>query len=368
MKANVLFFIHLTAFLGAASGLSVGPVRLCNEQRYLHYSTPPSENTSLIECPYQLTAEEEVKRVYWEMWDDAELMGTYNWDPVDGGKATGILEGVVEMTRDDGGLQLTKLRYDMAGDYLCGVELTNGQNKSSSKEEVLVVDNMGASWRVNHFGNCGSAISFKTTAMYPEPTLKAGMFSAELNEYYEKITQWNKIYHSNGSVTCFIENAIFKIDENSPEEVFFKVDMGVSKSDGMFISFNTIRSFSSSWNEHGCPDVKEKDHKGVRYFPANNVACRGGQKNMTEATVTCQDGYRPAGSVSIVVMRCNSTTRLWQLEEGTTATSDDLECVAEYGDNGNDGNKEDFSTGCSSPTLLSASLFGVVLLFISSRL
>ncbi|XP_045101781.1 uncharacterized protein LOC123498588 isoform X2 [Portunus trituberculatus] len=273
MKANVLFFIHLTAFLGAASGLSVGPVRLCNEQRYLHYSTPPSENTSLIECPYQLTAEEEVKRVYWEMWDDAELMGTYNWDPVDGGKATGILEGVVEMTRDDGGLQLTKLRYDMAGDYLCGVELTNGQNKSSSKEEVLVVDRREQPGR--------------------------GLLQG---------------------------------------------------------------------NEHGCPDVKEKDHKGVRYFPANNVACRGGQKNMTEATVTCQDGYRPAGSVSIVVMRCNSTTRLWQLEEGTTATSDDLECVAEYGDNGNDGNKEDFSTGCSSPTLLSASLFGVVLLFISSRL
>lgn len=34
--------------------------------------------------------------------------------------------------------------------------------------------------------------------------------------------------------------------------------------------------------EHGCPDVKEKDHKGVHYFPGHNVVCRGGYKNTTK--------------------------------------------------------------------------------------
>lgn len=60
--------------------------------------------------------------------------------------ATGRLEGVVELNRDDGELELTKLRYDLAGDYLCGVELTNGQSKNSSKEQVLIV---GASLLAN---------------------------------------------------------------------------------------------------------------------------------------------------------------------------------------------------------------------------
>ena len=63
----------------------MGPVRLCNGLQYLSYRVAPSESTSLIECPYQLAAGEEVKRVYWEMWNGTDQVGAYEWDPVSRG-------------------------------------------------------------------------------------------------------------------------------------------------------------------------------------------------------------------------------------------------------------------------------------------
>ena len=37
-------------------------------------------------CPYQLAEGEVVQRVYWEMWDGADQVGTYEWFPASGGQ------------------------------------------------------------------------------------------------------------------------------------------------------------------------------------------------------------------------------------------------------------------------------------------
>ncbi|XP_063870476.1 uncharacterized protein LOC135105818 isoform X1 [Scylla paramamosain] len=370
MKSDSFTFISLAALVGAASGLTVGPVHLLNNHSYISFGLKPSPNRSVILCPYQLAAGEEVQRVYWEMWDDVDQVGTYEWRPASGGQAaTGRLEGVVELNRDDGALQLTKLRYDLGGDYLCGVELTNGQSKSSSKEQVFIIDMSGSSSHSSYFEHCRAINSFISPATYPEPTLRAGLYLEGSETFYKEVSgkDWMKVVHPNGSITYSYDKVSFEIDKNSPSDVVFKLNMGFTKSDGKYISISSFSSSSPSWDEHGCPDVKEKDHKGVRYFPGNNVVCRGGHKNTTKATVTCQGGYRPAGNVNIVVMRCNSMKLAWQPEEGTTATFDDLKCVVDDGNDGNSNNKAVVSTGSPSLVMLFASFFGVGLLFISSR-
>lgn len=53
--------------------------------------------------------------------------------------ATGNLEGVVALDRDDGSLQLLDLRYDLSGEYSCAVMLTNDKRYESAKWEVLIV-------------------------------------------------------------------------------------------------------------------------------------------------------------------------------------------------------------------------------------
>ncbi|XP_045101499.1 uncharacterized protein LOC123498462 [Portunus trituberculatus] len=369
MKPDALTFLSVAALLGAAWGVSVGPVHLLNNQSYISFGLKPSPNRSVILCPYQLTAGEEVQRVYWEMWDDFEQVGTYEWRPATGGQAaTGRLEGVVELNRDDGELELTKLRYDLAGDYLCGVDLTNGQSKNSSKEQVLIVDMSGSSSHSTYFDHCRAVNSFTSPATYPEPTLRAGLYLEGSETFYKEVSgkDWMKVVHPNGSITYSYDKVSFEIDKNSPLDIVFKLKMGFTKSDGTYISISSFSSSSPSWIEHGCPDVKERDHKGVRYFPSHNIVCRGGHKNTTKATVTCDSGYRSAGDVSIVVMRCNGATRTWQPEKGTTATFDDLKCVVDEGKDGNNennNNKAVVSTGSPSLALLFASVFGVVLLF-----
>ncbi|MPC25659.1 hypothetical protein E2C01_018781 [Portunus trituberculatus] len=374
MKPTHCLSTSLHRLAGAAWGVSVGPVHLLNNQSYISFGLKPSPNRSVILCPYQLTAGEEVQRVYWEMWDDFEQVGTYEWRPATGGQAaTGRLEGVVELNRDDGELELTKLRYDLAGDYLCGVDLTNGQSKNSSKEQVLIVDMSGSSSHSTYFDHCRAVNSFTSPATYPEPTLRAGLYLEGSETFYKEVSgkDWMKVVHPNGSITYSYDKVSFEIDKNSPLDIVFKLKMGFTKSDGTYISISSFSSSSPSWIEHGCPDVKERDHKGVRYFPSHNIVCRGGHKNTTkvcsfenhlkikahvpleylrvstereliaarssqatnavsysqQATVTCDSGYRSAGDVSIVVMRCNGATRTWQPEKGTTATFDDLKCA-----------------------------------------
>lgn len=53
--------------------------------------------------------------------------------------ATGRLDGAVNLSRQDGMLELTKLSYDLSGDYSCGVELSSGEKKESEPWEVLIV-------------------------------------------------------------------------------------------------------------------------------------------------------------------------------------------------------------------------------------
>lgn len=44
----------MSLYTGVAVGLQVGPVRLKNRSKYISYKLGPSENNSVLECPYQL--------------------------------------------------------------------------------------------------------------------------------------------------------------------------------------------------------------------------------------------------------------------------------------------------------------------------
>lgn len=361
MKFHVFPLLRLAALLGAASGLMVGPVRLVKNRSYISYRHGASPNNSLIECPYQLEEEgEHVQRVLWEMWEDVYKLGTYEWHPSSGGNATGRLKGMVNLNRDDGSLELIKLRYDLAGEYSCGVSLTNGETKNAAKEEVLIVDLNGRHNLNQRDMNCSFIGGYVSPAVFPEATLRAGMFSRKLDEFYDEVPNlaWRKVIHSNSSVTYSFNNVSFKIDQNTPDDVVFKVEIGIIKSDGEYISQGSITSYSSSWNENGCPDVKEEDSKQVKYS-ANSFACRGGRRNYAKATVTCKEGYQGEWGVSLVRVRCHSTSLTWEPEQGHTATLKDLVCVE---DTGTDGGA---SSGYPSYVLLLASLLGVVVLLFS---
>lgn len=53
--------------------------------------------------------------------------------------ATGRLEGAVSLERTDGFLELTELRYDLAGYYSCAVTLTDGKRKEVAPFQTLIV-------------------------------------------------------------------------------------------------------------------------------------------------------------------------------------------------------------------------------------
>lgn len=53
--------------------------------------------------------------------------------------AGGRLEGVVDLNRNDGALQLTELRYDLSGEYSCRAVATNGEEAAAAPWEVLIL-------------------------------------------------------------------------------------------------------------------------------------------------------------------------------------------------------------------------------------
>ncbi|KAG0694451.1 hypothetical protein GWK47_027230 [Chionoecetes opilio] len=340
---------------GGVSGLQVGPVRLPDNNTYISYGLNPSANNSLIECVYELDEGEQVARVFWEMGDGGN--DTYEWSPGTIGRATGKLEGMVELDRDDGSLELTKLSYDLSNTYSCGVDLTSGTTMSSDKEEVIIIDTSASSTHTSHNHNCIYTASYESPAVFPEPTLSAGMFSSELNRFYEEVpsSKWFKIKHTNDSVTYTYQNVSFKIDQNTPEDIVFKLRLGVTKSDGQYISLFGYISNSSSWSEHGCPDVRGGDNTDVLYFPGSSAVCRGGRQDSTRATVVCKKGYEHEGDVRIVVMLCNGTSLTWRPQEGRTATPEDLVCVTTNGGGGTE-------SGSPSLTVPSLTLLGIALL------
>lgn len=53
--------------------------------------------------------------------------------------AGGRLQGVVNLDRNDGALQLTELRYDLSGKYSCRAVASNGEEAATAPWEVLIV-------------------------------------------------------------------------------------------------------------------------------------------------------------------------------------------------------------------------------------
>lgn len=300
-------------------------MRLVKNRDYISYGSSPSANNSLLQCVYHLN---ETEAVHWEMWDGVNKLGTYEWRPGSGGNATGRLEKVVEQSRDNESLELTKLRNDLRDRYSCGVSLIYGFTENAD-QEVFIIDVKGTSTFLGYIQKCIYTNSYQTATVFQEQTLEAKMFSPKLNQYYEEISSkgWFKVIHPSGYVPKSYNYVSFKIHEEAPDDIAFKLMKGINKSNGEYSSFGEDIIFTSTWHELGCPDVRE-DNKQVHYCPEDSATCRGGRKNMTIATMTCKNGYQAEGNVSIVTMRCNGTSLTWEPEQGQTTTFEDLVCVA----------------------------------------
>ncbi|KAG7177952.1 hypothetical protein Hamer_G021902 [Homarus americanus] len=311
----------LLTVIGVSAGMEIGPVRLAHNKRYISYLLGPSPENSLLECPYLLDEDknEELRKITWNLWKGEKKVGAYEWFPEEDGIATGLLEGVVNMARDDGGLELTKLRYDLGGYYSCSGTLTNGEVYEAESWEVLVIDITSALTVSDHRADikkCEFVTSVDIYAVFPEPTVHSGMYASSLGGFYDEVTalQWHKVKNENGSVSNSYHNVAFKINEDTPDDASHLVSIGVTKSDGNYIALTSIKSFDSVWQQQGCPAIFHKAYQVESY------------KN---AIVKCDDGYHSAGHVKSLVLVCTNETGkyTWMTSDGDFPDHDKLRCV-----------------------------------------
>nr|XP_053634688.1 uncharacterized protein LOC128690156 [Cherax quadricarinatus] len=273
------FTISFLAMLSVTAGLSVGPIQLASNNSYISYKNGNSGNNSILVCPYTLLTNERVQSVSWIMWDDNNILGTYTWSPTSPETVGGVLMGVVNMSRSDANLQLTQLTYNLTGDYSCTVTLTTGQNASSQQWEVLIIDKTDDSISTIESYN-QSQCSFNTSvnffAVFPEPTVQAGLYSEGIEGYVSKVskTQWVRTVYQNKSVSYSYSGVVFKIDQNVPYDAVFLVSVGVTKSDGTYISLASVESINPSWdNIPGCTPLYDVPNQ-EEVYETGKLACR----------------------------------------------------------------------------------------------
>ncbi|XP_050719622.1 uncharacterized protein LOC127000229 [Eriocheir sinensis] len=131
--------LAVLATLASSSALTVGPVTLANNNRFINFTKGASPDNSLLLCGFELGADEELLQVSWELRIDGASVGTFDWEAAGTNKAGGRLQGVVNLGRNDGALQLTELRYDLSGEYSCRAVASNGEEAATAPWEVLIV-------------------------------------------------------------------------------------------------------------------------------------------------------------------------------------------------------------------------------------
>lgn len=64
---------------------------------------------------------------------------------------------------------------------------------------------------------CELEESFSAYAVFPEPTVRAGMYSTTQGGFYDQVTgsQWHKQVYANGSVAYSFKDVHFKVGESS---------------------------------------------------------------------------------------------------------------------------------------------------------
>lgn len=334
--ASLTQAVALLVTFGVCAGLLVGPVRLVNNKRYISYRLGPSPNNSLLECPYvlNLTKNEVLQKISWNFFLEKsgnEVNGSYEWTPSGGGIATGALEGVVNLNGRNGSLELTELRYDLGGYYECSATLTNGQTQKAEKWEALIIDTTSSSSSTKseiRDGGCVTVSSVQLNTIYPEPTVHSGMYSPSLQGYYDQVTaqEWFKVVYQNKSVGYSYNNKEFKIDENTPYDAYFLLTVGVTKSDGNYISLYATEG--NLLQERGCPGLKNKANQ-VETYRDGKKTCRNEYIKLFEdpkVVVTCQKGFHSDGDLSSLELTCDLQTFQWRSED-EGVSRDDLRCV-----------------------------------------
>ncbi|XP_071536798.1 uncharacterized protein [Panulirus ornatus] len=340
MMSSWLLFL---AIFGVVAGLKVGPVHLANNQSYISYVS--SDVHSRLICPYELSEGEDLNKVSWYLWDGDERVGTYEWFPSLDSTAEGLLEGAVNMSRDDGQLELTQLRYDLGGFYSCAVSLTDGQRKEGEKWEVLIIDITSASSYSSGKENlttCTYYESFRSYPVYPPPTVHSGMYSKQLDWFYDEVTprEWQKsVYHNKSTAYSYTDRA-FKIDANTPDDAVLLTTIGVTKTDGSYIALTELWFTSHMWTPKGCKMPSLLEHQVLKVHDGYKT-CRDQlapyiANSSFEAEVRCEKGYHSEGSVDFVKMICNKTFS-WITQDGEEPSLQHLQCVIDDTDGGGGG-------------------------------
>lgn len=324
------FLLTSLGTLAVTSALRVGPVRLAHNNRFINYTKGASPDNSLLECVHHLEEGEQLAKVSWKLWDEDTVVGTFTWhseDP-DAAEATGKLSGMVALERDDGNLELSHLSYDLSGEYSCAVTLTDDKTVETAKWEVLVVESVSHLSILHHsHSGCTYSTNYSTLAMFPEPTVRAGLYSESLGGFYKEMpqAQWHVKRFDNGSFIYSYDHISFELDSDTPIDVSFYVTVGVMKDDRNYIPISSAMDKHIILHHLGCPEPRGEAYQHME-FHRDTITCRGEHKE-AEATVTCKEGFKPDSEVAEVLIRCDEETFTWVLENGEPAKREHLKCV-----------------------------------------
>lgn len=332
--------LPLFAIIGLTTGVKVWPIQLASNNTYISYQGQDTDN-SLLECPYTLEQNETLQSISWTLWNGDKASGTYEWSPGMPGVANGSLSGVVNLSREDGNLELTDLRYDLGGFYSCSVNTTTGETADSETWEILIIDttpNNISTAQNSTVAGCTFSVSASVSAVFPEPSVEAGLYSTTLEDYYQKVpdSHWKRTVNKNKSVSYSFSSFTFVITKDTPYDVQYLLTVGVSKSDGSYIPLTTVNNTATSWSVRGCPPAThlpnqmETYQKGMKtchneYIPISDAP---------QVSVACAAGYRSDINVTSLLFTCSNETLSWETQDGMNMTDVDLECVTNGGGGG----------------------------------
>ncbi|XP_069970474.1 uncharacterized protein [Penaeus vannamei] len=303
----------IVLFAGAAT-LELERPSIIDNLRYISFSLQPSENQSVIVCNYTLDEGQAVSGVLWEILKEEVAAGTFEWKPNANATATGLLKDKVNLERDDSDLELTALTYDLSANYSCTVTADDGTT-ASARDEILIVDTTSRHVYHGSYANeakCTLDVDIKYYPVFPPPTVSAGLFSNSLGGFFEEITNWVRVLHANGSVGYSCDYG-FQIDENTPADAYFTSSVGVTKSDGTYISLAGMTS--NFYFERGCKNVSVSENQTVSYN-TKRLTCFGEPFSHfgVKARVACAEGFVSSGNVTSVTLVCesvNATVHRW---------------------------------------------------------
>lgn len=73
----------------------------------------------------------------------------------------------------------------------------------------------------NSVKECSYTASYSTLAMFPEPEVRAGLYSVSSGGFYDEIpkTSWRTVNHENGSATYSFSDITFQVSDLTASEL-----------------------------------------------------------------------------------------------------------------------------------------------------